>query len=156
MTMCFSAAVGGGHVRPGGPAGVGTSAKGFTLLEVMVAMLLFFLAVFAILDAVNQSVRAARSLQVNLPDAGVLAAEFYLTNRVEEGESSGDFGELYPDFTWSRRIYERETNGLYQVDFVISGLVAGRVQVSTNSLLLWRPGSSQALPGLRRPPSRTR
>jgi hypothetical protein len=122
----------------------------------MVAMLLFFLAVFAILDAVNQSVRAARSLQINLPDAGVLAAELFLTNRIEEGETSGDFGELYPDFTWSQRIYERETNGLYQVDFILSGLVAGRVQVSTNSLLLWRPGSSQALPGLRRPPSRSR
>ena len=110
---------------------------------------LFFMAVFAILDATNQSLRAARALQINLPDASALAADLYLTNRLEEGEESGDFGELYPDFTWRRVIYERETNGLFHVDFVIQGDIAGRPFSATNSVLLWRPGSSQSVPGLR-------
>jgi hypothetical protein len=116
--------------------------------------LLFFLAVFAILDATNQSLRAARSLQINLPDASILAADLFLTNRLEEGEISGDFGELYPDFHWTRRVYERETNGLYHVDFILVGSVAGRLHTTTNSLLVWRPESSRVVPGLRRPPPR--
>jgi hypothetical protein len=126
-------------------------ARAFTLLEVMVAMGLFFLAIFAILDLTAQSLRAARSLQVQIPDASTLAADLILTNALEEGVEFGDFGDLYPGFEWSREIYERETNGLYQVDFVISGLLAGRPYQSTNSLLLWRPQASRSrLPGLRR------
>ena len=139
---------------PGQNGAAGAARQGFTLLEVMVAMLLFFLAVFAILDATNQSLRAARSLQINLPDASILAADLFLTNRLEEGEISGDFGELYPDFNWTRRVYERETNGLYQVDFILVGSVAGRLHTTTNSLLVWRPESSRVVPGLRRPPPR--
>ncbi|MFM1943648.1 MAG: hypothetical protein RI897_2630 [Verrucomicrobiota bacterium] len=122
----------------------------FTLLEVMIAMALFFMAVFAILDATNQSLRAARSLRVNFPDASALAADLYVTNRLEEGELTGDFGELYPEFRWRRIIQERETNGLFQVDFVISGYSGGREMVYTNTLLLWRPESNRGLPGLRR------
>jgi hypothetical protein len=122
----------------------------FTLLEVMIAMALFFMAVFAILDATNQSLRAARSLRVNFPDASALAADLYVTNRLEEGELTGDFGELYPEFRWRRTIQERETNGLFQVEFIISGYSGGREMLYTNTLLLWRPESNRGLPGLRR------
>jgi hypothetical protein len=124
--------------------------RAFTLLEVMIAMGLFFIAVFAILDAVNQSLRAARSLQVKVPEISTLVADLVLTNRLEEGIERGDFGEFYPGFVWTREIYEREPNGLYQVDFLIEGALAGRPFLSTNSLLLWRPESSRVMPGLRR------
>jgi hypothetical protein len=122
---------------------------------VLIAMGLFFLAIFAILDATNQSLRAARSLQLNLPDASVFAADLYLTNRLEEGREPLDFAEaygadLYPGWTCIRDIIPFATNGLFQVDFIISGSSAGRPMVFTNTLLLWRPQSSSAVPGLRR------
>jgi Tfp pilus assembly protein PilV len=140
-----------GHgVKPGGAVLAKLRTEAFTLLEVMMAMALFFMAVFAILDATSQSLRAARSLRVNFPDASALAADLYVTNRLEEGELSGDFGELYPEFRWRRSIQERETNGLFQVEFVISGQSGGREMVYTNTLLLWRPESNRGLPGLRR------
>jgi len=129
---------------------VSSKGGGFTLLEVMVAMALFFLAVFAILDLTAQSLRAARSLQVQVPDASTLVADLWLTNQFEEGVEFGDFDVLYPGFEWRREIYERETNGLYQVDFVIHGTLAGHPYESTNSVLLWRPQSARRLPGLRR------
>jgi len=127
----------------------------FTLLEVLIAMGLFFLAIFAILDATNQSLRAARSLQINFPDASVFAADLYLTNRLEEGRTALSFEEayeaqIYPDFSCEQDIYTVGTNGLFQVDFIISGVSAGRPIVFTNSLLLWRPQSSSVVPGLRR------
>ena len=129
----------------------GQGGSAFTLLEVLVAMALFFLAIFAILDLTAQSLRAARSLQIQVPDASSLAADLLLTNRLEEGVEFGDFDVLYPGFEWRREIYERESNGLYQVDFVIRGALAGHPYESTNSLLLWRGGqASRRLPGLRR------
>ncbi len=120
--------------------GVGPGA-GFSLLEVMVALLIFFLAAFAILDSVSQGLRAARGLQMNLPDVGPLMADLMLTNKLEEGVEEGDFGDLYPDFTWSRDTYLISTNGLFELDFTIRGFTQGRPYESTTSLLLWRPDS---------------
>lgn len=139
-----------------GPSGVKAPLGAFTLLEVLIAMGLFFLAVFAILDATNQSLRAARSLQINLPDASVFAANLYLTNRLEEGREPLNFAEaygsdrIYPGWSCIREIRQIETNGLFQVDFIISGTSAGHAMVFTNSLLLWRPQSALSVPGLRR------
>jgi hypothetical protein len=124
--------------------------RSFTLLEVMIAMALFFMAVFAILNVVSQGLRAARSFQREWPDVGLLTAELMLTNRLEEGIEEGDFGEFHPNFQWRREIVEIATNGLFQVNFSIHGAVDGRHLESTVNLFLWRPDSQTVLPGLRR------
>jgi hypothetical protein len=125
-------------------------ANGFSLLEVMIALLIFFLAVFAILDSMSQGLRAARGLQVNLPDIGPLMADLMLTNRLEEGVEEGDFGDLYPDFTWTRDTYEVATNGLFQLDITVRGFSQNRPFESTTSLLLWRPDSQVSRSPFRR------
>jgi len=122
----------------------------FTLLEVMIAMALFFMSIFAILGVVSQGLGAARSLQTEVPDAGSLAAELLLADRLEEGWEEGDFGDLHPDFLWRREIVEVGTNGLFRVDFTIAGLDGGRIVESQTSMLLWRPGSSSVVRGVRR------
>ncbi len=126
------------------------SCHAFTLLEVMIALGLFFMSVFAILGVVSQGLGAARSLQSEVPDAGSLAAELLLTDRLEEGWEEGDFGEVHPDYLWRREIIEVGTNGLFQVDFLIAGARAGQPVELRSSLLLWRPGSSSAVRGVRR------
>ena len=114
---------------------------GFTLLEVMIALAIFFVAMFTILDSTSRSLRAARGLEMQLPDVSMLAAELALTNRLEEGVVDGDFGDLYPDFTWTRDIYEVRTNGLFRVDFTIRGAQKDRNLEWETSILLWRPDS---------------
>jgi hypothetical protein len=116
----------------------------------MIAMALFFMAIFAILNVVSQGLGAARSFQMEWPDVGHLAGELLLTNRLEEGFEEGDFGDLHPDFRWRREIMEVATNGLFRVDFEIRGTVGGRTLESETSLLLWRPESQTRVPGLRR------
>ena len=125
-------------------------AGGFSLLEVMIALLIFFLAVFAILDSMSQGLRAARGLQVNLPDIGPLMADLMLTNKLEEGVVEGDFGDLYPDFTWTRDSYQVATNGLFKLDITIRGFSQNRPFESTTSLLLWRPDSQVSSSPFRR------
>ena len=116
----------------------------------MIALGLFFMSVFAILGVVSQGLGAARSLQSEVPDAGSLAAELLLTDRLEEGWEEGDFGELYPDYLWRREIIEVGTNGLFRVDFLIAGARAGKPVELRSSMLLWRPGTSSAVRGVRR------
>ena len=91
----------------------------FSLLEVMIAMGIFFVAIFGILDLTSQNLVAARRLQRHDPDITTLAAQLSLTNRLEEGFDSGDFGDMYPDCLWSRTITEVSSNGLFRVDFTL-------------------------------------
>jgi len=124
----------------------------FTLLEVMVATAIFFMAVFAILGLVAGALRNARALQQIDADAGMLAAELNLTNRLKEGVESGDFGNLYPGYTWTRDTYlwpVMPTNGLFQVDFTVSRQV-GKQPVETHMSILCFAPDSQVSGGFRR------
>lgn len=113
----------------------------FSLLEVMIALAILFMVCFSVLAVVSAGLRNARSLQISRPNASILAAELTLTNIVEEGVESGDFGDLYPDFTWTREITEFQTNGLFQADFVIHRRGNRGQPDSAMSMLIYRPGS---------------
>jgi hypothetical protein len=125
------------------------SAWAFTLLEVMIALTIFFLAIVTILGSVSRSLGAARSLQQKFPDISALAADLMLTNKVEEGTGGGDFGDLFPGYRWTGYTNQIATNGLFQIDFVIRS-VRGRQSVEwTNSIYLWRPDSKVSTFGRR-------
>lgn len=107
----------------------------------MIAMAVFFIVVFAVLGMVVQSLGAARALQVQHPDAGMLAAMLSLSNTLEEGYDSGDFEEVFPDYNWERQIIEVGSNGLFQVDFFVFKKDARGKQVGDNmSVLMYKPG----------------
>ncbi len=114
----------------------------FTLLEVMIAIAIFFMAMFTILALVSQTLRSARSLSQNAPTPGMVAAELSQTNKLEEGFDSGDFGDLYPDYTWETETMLWVTNGMFQVDCTV---YHGRNVDSTVSLLLYKPESATGL-----------
>ena len=76
-------------------------AAALSLIEVMVAMALFFMAVFAILGMVSNTLRNARALHQTTVDAGAIASFLAVSNRLEEGVFSGDFGDVYPEYEYS-------------------------------------------------------
>ena len=109
----------------------------FTLLEVMIAVAIFFVALFSILELMSGNLRAARKLKQPGPTVGMAAAQLAQTNRfVEDTTVSGDFGEIFPEYAWDGAISLASSNGLYQVDFTI---YKGRDVDSTLSVLFYRP-----------------
>jgi hypothetical protein len=127
-------------------------------LEIMIAVSIFFMAVFAILGLMSRSLAAARGLQPMHVDAASVAAELSLTNRLEEGpippEVIQHFEHMYPDYTCTGTIIEVGTNGLFQVDLEVGGLTAGRhLSSSQMRIMLFRPmsktGQGIPRPGLR-------
>jgi len=120
--------------------------RGFTLLEVTIASAVLAVALFAILKLCATNIRAARALGRVHVDASSLAAQLSLTNRLEIGEDSGDFGEMHPGYTWSRRITEYKVNdaestGLFLIEFEVSGNSDGRLDQSRMQMMLYRPDS---------------
>jgi hypothetical protein len=123
----------------------------FSLLEVMIAIAIFFTVSFVILAVVSSGLRTAQALRITRPNAGMLAAELMLTNKLEEGSESGNFGNLYPDYTWTREAYEAGTNGLWQVDFLIYRRGQRGTPDSRLSLLVFSPQSQTRRLGVQPP-----
>ena len=104
---------------------------GFSLIEVTIAMAIFFVCMFALLSLTTLSLKTARGLEFVEPDIGWVASELSLTNVVEEGFETGDFGEHYSGWDWTREIYmyppleeaggDIDDQGLYQVDITLKG-----------------------------------
>ena len=119
--------------------------RAFSLLEVMIAIALFFLAVFAVLSLVSSSLENARRLQRPIVDAGEVAGELSLTNQLIEGSTSGDLseflGKAYRDYSWTYAVQEVQSNKLFQVDFIVQDDLHGKAIVSKMSILLFRPKS---------------
>ncbi len=131
----------GGAAGAFGPASrFRRSRSAFSLLEVMIAGGIFFMAIFAILAMVSSVLRNARSLRRADLDAGMVAAQVCNTNKLYEGSQSGDFGNWYPGCSWEAETYEAATNGLFQVDITVHrrGL---RQPVDSISIFLFRPDS---------------
>ncbi len=134
------------------------STRAFSLLEVMIAIAIFFSCVFAILALVSRSLAGARSLEPVSMDARSAIAMLSLTNRLEEGpipaEIIAAFEAENPGYTVGGEIIEERTNGLFRVNFVVGGASKGSTKGPVTmeaSILLFRPQSqpSRGL-GLRR------
>ena len=100
------------------------------------------MCVFAILAMISSVLRNARLLRRVELDAGMVAAQVSNTNKLYEGSASGDFGKMYPDYSWETETYEPPgaTNNLWQVDIVVRrrGL---QKPVDVMSIWLYRPES---------------
>lgn len=124
--------------------------SGFSLLEVMIALGIFFIALFTILGLISQLLRNARAFQnKKSADAGMVHAYFLsVTNRVTEGLESGEFSDLaefngqYRDYAWEKETTFFASNGLWQVDYRVINRRLGTVE-SAISTLYFDPNTQQ-------------
>ena len=132
--------------------------SGFSLLEVMIALGIFFLALFTILGLISQLLRNARAFQnKKAADAGMVHAYFLsVTNRVTEGLESGEFSDLaefngqYRDYGWEKETTFFASNGLWQVDYRVINHRLGTVE-SAISTLYFDPNTQQGGAGIGMP-----
>src|SRR5665213_3054116 len=113
----------------------------FSLIEVMVATTIFFMAMFAILGVLGAGIHAASILRNSGPTAGMAAGYYYVTNKIVEGNDSGDFGDIasYQGYQWRSSAVEVATNGLFKMEFVVIDPQGN--QSSTLDVLIYNPNS---------------
>lgn len=125
--------------------GSSRQSRAFSLMEVMIAIMIFCMATFTILCLVSSSLENTRRLQRPIVDAGMVASALSLTNKLVEGNDSGDLGDLlgdaYQGYKWTSAVQEVESNKLFQVDLILQSPAHGNPVVSTMSILLYRPQS---------------
>ena len=137
-------------LRPGRPrSGVAVTRfrrdKAFSLLEVMIAVGIFFIATFTILDLISTSLAGARRLQRPMVDASALLSQMSLTNQLVEGSYSGNLsdalGKNYSSYRWVGEITEVGSNKLFMADFAILPAYGGGGVISRSTTLFYRPQS---------------
>jgi hypothetical protein len=119
------------------------SRHGFSLLEVMIAIGIFFMAAFAILGLVSSSLENARRLQRPLVDAGAVASWLSATNRLIEGTytvSLGDvLGDAYDRYDCTYDVQEVEPRGLYEVGYTVRSTTGNHELVYSMTNLFFSP-----------------
>ena len=112
-----------------------------TLVEVLIAVSIFVVAIFVIVYSTGQGLQLVRVIQQQRPDLGALAAKTLvelpepdgtlatgLSEPMDEdfgGNGGGEF-TLYPDARWQRDIMSLDaTNGLYQAIVTVEEQVGG-------------------------------
>jgi hypothetical protein len=101
------------------------SRSGFTLLEVMIAVAILFMCLFAVLALTSNSLRTARQIQRHRDlDAGSFVGYFYVqlanTNRIDEGPAEIDLGDSFPGFKSAIDCQIAGTNGLWDVEYDVA------------------------------------
>ena len=121
--------------------------RAFSLLEVMIAIAIFFVASFAILGLVSSSLDNMRRLEKPSVDASPVLARYAATNSLIEGTYQGSLGDPdllgkdYRDFNYIVDVEEVRTNHLYNVRCVITTMNGKRQVVSDMSTVLYKPHS---------------
>lgn len=109
------------------------NARGFTLLEVMIAIGILAVALVALLGLRNRDVQLqahARNLTQATLLARDLAFEAGLPGGSELGYLEGDFGEQYPGFAWEKQVNTFLIEKVWQVDVAVTWGESDRVVVT--------------------------
>src|SRR5947207_9946616 len=117
-------------------------AGAFTLMEVMIAVGILFICLFAVLALVSNSLRSARALQQHRGvDTGTIDGLIYVqlsnTNQVTEGGDDLDLDDLYPGYHCYYEKLEVGTNGLCRIDVVVNS--SGRQLELQSHFLMYLP-----------------
>jgi prepilin-type N-terminal cleavage/methylation domain-containing protein len=123
-----------------------SSRRAFTLMEVMIAIGVFCIGVFAILSLVASVLHGARLFNKPMVDAGTVAGEIAQTNQLVEvqyvsGDLSEFLGDTYKGYDYDYAITEEQSNRLFRADILVQSDAPGKPVMSKMSVLLYRPAS---------------
>jgi general secretion pathway protein I len=116
------------------------SARGFTLLEVMVAMAILAVSLLAVFWSQSQSISMAQQSRTTTTMA--LLAQSRMTDLeaqevLSTGTQTGDFGNDYVDYTWRTVVAPSDVQSLGRVEVIVTN-----IKMTTNNtyrLIFYRP-----------------
>ena len=124
-----------------------TSIAGFSLVEVMIAILILGLAIVGLTQGITVGIMSAKESEKQTV-ASLFAAGKIEQLRAEGGlvddESEGDCGEGLPLYRWKQSITPAGVDGLHQVDVVILHTQTGQQIYELRTLLFEIPDESSA------------
>ena len=120
-----------------------TKDAGFSLVEVMCAMLILGIAIVGLVQGVNTALMSSKESEVQTT-AALLAAGQIETLRadsfgVENGETEGDCGAELPQYRWRQTISATQIEGLHEVLVVVENSTTGKQIYELRTMLFEKP-----------------
>lgn len=127
---------------------------GFSLIEVVVAILILGVALAGLTEGITAALRSSKESEVQT-SAVLLAEEQMEMLRAQgdysDGESDGDFGSELPLYRWRQTISQTAIDGLHEVQVTVENAQTGQALYELRTLLFETPQESQEnVPGNRR------
>ena len=120
---------------------------GFSLIEVMVAILILGIAVVGLTQGLTTALASGKESEVQT-QAAMLAAGQIETLRtdgmLEDGDDDGDFGDDFPNFQWKQTIKPAGVEGLHEVKVTVENANTGKAIYELTTLLFEAPLDSDS------------
>jgi prepilin-type N-terminal cleavage/methylation domain-containing protein len=131
--------------------------RGFSLIEVMVAILILGVALVGLTEAVTLGLQSNKDSEYQTT-AAMYAAGLIETLRAEgdfeDGETEGDCGSELPLYRWKQTVTKTDLDGLYQVQVVVANARSGKAIYELATLLFESPTAPEVPSGTGRDHSR--
>jgi prepilin-type N-terminal cleavage/methylation domain-containing protein len=134
-----------GGWKPGGVRGVGTRG-GFSLIEVMVAILILGIAVAGLTHGISTALGSGKESELQTTAALFAAGQIEqlrAAGGLADKTTEGDFGDGMPLYRWKQTISAAGIDGLHEVEVVIEDSRDGKTIYELRTLLFERPSDSQ-------------
>lgn len=98
------------------------SSAGFSLIEVMVAILILGVGLAALAHGITTALASSKESEMQTTAALYAAGkveELRATGELDDGESDGDCGPGLKSYRWKETVSPADINGLHEVDVVI-------------------------------------
>lgn len=96
--------------------------KGFTLLEVMLAMAILAIALVAVFQSQSQSISMAGQARFATTASLLAQSKMAEVETMDPGEinaDSGDFGDDFPDYSWKVDVTETQVENVKKIEVTV-------------------------------------
>ena len=118
---------------------------GFSLVEIMCAILVLGIAVVGLTEGITTALSSAKDSELQTAAALVAAGQIE-TLRAEgyivDGETEGECGEVLPLYRWKQSITSTSINGLHEVEVVVENSKSAQAVYELRTLLFDSPGDT--------------
>src|SRR5438874_3148137 len=120
---------------------------GFSLVEVMVAILILGIALVGLVEGVNTALLSNKDSEAQTSAALLAAGQIEAVRAdalgIEDGEKEGDFGDELPLYRWRQTIRGTQTEGLHDVTVVVENSKSGKKVYELKTMLFEKPYISE-------------
>ncbi len=111
---------------------------GFTLIEVMCAILIMGVALVALTHGMTTALGSTKDSEVQTTVVALAAGQLETLRAsavLTDETTDGDFGDSFPKYKWEQTVAPGELDGLHQVDVVVKDAASGTTLYKLTTLL---------------------
>jgi general secretion pathway protein I len=115
-----------------------TDNRGFSLIEVMCAILVMGVALVALAHGITTALGSTKDSEVQTIVVGLAAGQIETLRAsavLTDETTEGDFGDSFPKYKWEQTVAPGDFDGLHQVDVVVKDAKTGATLYKLTTLL---------------------